>query len=526
MREPHGEAVCINQKMAKFAGTGPTSAFESHTICTFCRCMNKKIKITSTVFFLLILAVFIAFTVINAPVKIIHPDALRFMAIFQQQYEAVTSVSEVPQAIFNGFKSANEYDFHRGRLTNYAAFGLEAMIRSHLPFPFISWLTMAILILNSILFASLVTRDLTSRMTRLQLFYLAVLTLLMNPLFIASYEMQFIYSKYLCVTFMLLFMFFKRPGFRGAALTGAVFSDEIGLAFAMIAVFLIVFNKKYGAVQKVDCKLSGLLTPVVFGIAAAFTVLLLYFCTLQLFFHHIAHYIQHGGFEYYVPFNIVIEKTISYLVRLVRITMGDVGVAFILLLLAFLLITKVQLFRTGNVSQRLRTMPVLLLNKQFQEVSVAIFLALFIVVKMYKGGVDIFYYGYPVYMLFMFVALTLLIKAGYPRLAITVLSAVVLSLMVHIPSGFTLLKNETTSVWMVDKAVSIESFNSAEFAINDLKGKKCTVNFDAITNGQDNNFVGTDYNYGKQYFPLLGIVKVLAWPHKVSRCVLFSPLAS
>lgn len=477
--------------------------------------MSKKII---TVFFMLIIAAFIAFTVKNAPVKIIHPDALRFMDIIQQQYDTVTSVSEVPRAIFHGIKRANEYDYYRGRLTNYVAFGLEAMTRSYLPFTFISWLTMVVLVLNAALCARLVTRDLPSPEIRQPLFFLAVLILLINPLFIASYEMQFIYSKYLCVTFMLLFMFYKRPDFRGAALIGAIFSDEIGVAFTMIAVFFMVFNKKYDTGQNGCLRPSGLLRPVALGIAASIAVLLFYFVVLKLIFHEIPGLIQHGGFGYAVPMEVVIEKSINYLASLASVTLGSFGIAISLLLLVFLLIKKVQLFCSANILQRLRTMPLQLLNKQFQAMSVAIFLALFIVFKMYKGGAGIFYYGYPVYMMLMFAGLSVLIKAAYPKIAIAALSILVVSLTMHLPDGFALLKNEAASVWIIDKSVSMESFNSAEVAINDLRSKNCTAYFDAIHDAQDNNFVGADYNYGEKYFPILGIVKVLAWPHRVNRC--------
>ncbi|MFA6920247.1 MAG: hypothetical protein WC216_00245 [Gallionella sp.] len=474
-------------------------------------------KLTSAIF-VLIISAFIASTIAAAPVKIIHPDALRFMALFQQQYETVTSVRDVPAAIFHGIESSNKYDFYRGRITNYVAFGLEAVTRSYLPFPFISWLTMAVLILNAALCARLVTRDLTSTVSSQSLFFLAMLILLMNPLFIASYEMQFIYSKYLCVTFMLLFMLFKRPGFKGPALIGAVFSDEIGLAFAMIAVFLMVFNKKYDKGQNEYFKLAGLVRPVALGVGAAFTVLLLYFCTLQLFFHHIAHYIQHGGFEYSVPMNIVIGKSISYLSGLASVTVGYFGIAVITILPVFLWIKEIQLFRSSKMSSRLRIVLLQLLNKHFQEMSVAIFLALFIVFKMYRGDAGMFYYGYPVFMLLMFAGLSLLIKVRYQRIAIVVLTILVMSLTVRLADGLALLKNEVAATWIVDKTVSAESFNSAEVAINDLRNKSCTANFDAIHDGQDNNFVGTDFNYGEKYFPILGIVKVLAWPHSISRC--------
>lgn len=218
--------------------------------------------------------------------------------------------------------------------------------------------------------------------------------------------------------------------------------------------------------------------------------------------------------------NIVIERSISYLAGLANVTVGYFGIVLIMILLAFVLIRKIQLIRSSNVSSRLRIMPLQLLNKQFQEISVAIFLALFIVFKMYRGNAGMFYYGYPVFMLLMFAGLSLLIKAKYQRIAIVTMTILLMSLTVRLADGLALLKNEVASVWIVDKSVSMESFNSAEVAINDLRSKNCTANFDAIHDGQDNNFVGTDFNYGEKYYPILGIVKVLAWPHRVARCVI------
>jgi hypothetical protein len=248
--------------------------------------MSKKL----TIFGLLAMIVitFVTITIENAPVKIIHPDALRFMAIYQQQYETVTSVSDIPHAVIHWIKEANEYHWYRGRLTNYAAFGFEALIRSYLPFPFISWLTMAILILNATLLARLVTKDIASTSGKYLLFGLAVLALLMNPIFIASYQMQFIYSKYLCVTFMLLFMLSERPKIRIFALSGAIFSDEIGVAFTMIAVFLMVFNYKYKTVENERLNLPNILKSMVSGTLAAFTVLLLYYTVLKILFQHVS----------------------------------------------------------------------------------------------------------------------------------------------------------------------------------------------------------------------------------------------
>lgn len=474
-------------------------------------------KVTAVIFALIITA-FIALTVNNAPVKIIHPDALRFMAIFQQEYETVKSVSDVPIAIVHGIKRANEYDYYRGRLTNYAAFGAEALTRSDLPFPFISWLTMAIVILNAAMLSSLVTKNLTSPPIKRILFILVGLILVLNPLFIASYEMQFIYSKYLCVTFMLLFMLAERPSLRGVALIGAIFSDEIGVAFAMIAVFLIVFNKKYKAEQIGNFKLSSLLLPVVQGIAATLIVLLIYFGALQIFFHRIPHFIQHGGFGYYVPWRVQVERSIIYLSDLARVTGGAAAIIITLLILAYRGVGKLRQHQLAQVDQGKNSIRLDFANKRFQEMSVAVFLVLFIVYKMYQGGADIFYYGYPVFMLIMFFTLSLLIKVCSPRLVVGAFSVLALSLATNLPDGFSRMKNAVHKEWLADKTVQLDNFNRIEGAINEFVDRDCSLTFVEINNGQDNNFVGSDYAYSEKYFPILGIIRVLAWPHKLERC--------
>jgi hypothetical protein len=471
--------------------------------------MSRK---PTTIFFVLIIAAFIALTVKSAPVKIIHPDALRFMAIFQQQYDAITSFSDVPRAVFRGISRANAYDDYRGRLTTYVAFGVEALMRSHMPFPFISWLTMVVLIFNATLLSRLVTRDLASPSVRLLLFFLAILILLMNALFIASYEMQFIYAKYLCVTFMLLFMLLDRSAYKGAALIGAIFSDEIGVAFAMVAIFLIVFNNKYRVENIKNVTPASILKPVVLSAAAAFTILLLYFGTLKLFFHHISDLIQNGGFSFHVPMEVIIKNSINYLSILARVSGGAVGITILLLLFAFRWIGKLRQFRYSHVFQQEWTMPLSLTNKQFQEIIVAIFLALFIEFKMYRGTTSIFYYGYPISMLIMFVVLSLLIEVASARFAVGAFMVMGFSLALHVQNGFDFMEKVVHKEWLADKTVQLKDFDLIEAAINETIHSNCSLAFSALNNDQD-IFAVSD-TYGEKYFPTLGIVKILAWPHK------------
>jgi hypothetical protein len=140
------------------------------------------------------------------PVRVIHPDAVHFMNIIQEQYEKINTINDFPIAIYTAFRNCDNYDWNRGRLTNYFAFGIEALVRGWLPLPFISWITMLILLLNAVLLGKLIIKEIKPQTTRVSIFCLVVLFVVLNPSFVYSYETQFIYPKYLCITFILLFM--------------------------------------------------------------------------------------------------------------------------------------------------------------------------------------------------------------------------------------------------------------------------------------------------------------------------------
>ena len=483
-------------------------------------------KLTAAIF-ALIIGAFIVITVNSAPVKIIHPDSLRFMAIFQQQYDTVESVSDVPRAIFQGIKNSNEYDFYRGRITNYVAFGLEALTRSYLPLPFISWLTMAIVILNGILLARLVTKEMQVTVASSLLFILSVLALLINPIVMASYEMQFIFSKYLCITFIFLFLHSDKPQFKVASLIGAMFSDEIGIAFAMLAMFLMVFNVKVKAFEANHLDLKSVIKSIGSSVMAALAVLLLYFAILKALFGHISRLILNGGFT---PNDAsvlsTLDASIISLLNVMDIAVGKTGIAIFVLVICFAIYKKIKESRHSELFIQTQPLPwkLYLANKRVQEISVAIFMVMFITYKMYRGKVDVVYYSYPVYMLIMFVMLSLLMKTLPQKFAVSAMSIIVLALILHAPAGNAIIKKEASSVWIVDNTVSLESFRAVEHTINELNQNNCISEFDVINNAQDNNFYGNVYNYGEKYFPALGIVKVLAWPHKIQRCALSHPL--
>lgn len=203
------------------------------------------------------------------------------------------------------------------------------------------------------------------------------------------------------------------------------------------------------------------------------------------------------------------------------VAIGSIGIAIFVLIACSWLYKNMKNIGLPNLQKQFWAKPfrLFLINKQIQEISVAVFMVIFITWVMYRGEVSLFYYSYPVYMLIMFVLLSLLMKAVSQRLAVIALTAFTLSLIVHLPNGFTLIRNEASLVWITDESVSLESFDTVELAVNEIKYEDCTSKLDAMNNKQDNVFVVSN-TYGEKYFPSIGIVKVLAWPHKINRCSL------
>ena len=468
------------------------------------------------VFITLLIVMFVTFTLINAPVKIIHPDALRFMGIFQVNFDGVSAFKEAPMAFINAVSDANNYDLHRGRITNYVSFGLEALSRKLFPFPFVSFLIMAILMINANLLARLVTKDSISANYKPTIYSLVVAILIFNPLFIAGYEMQFLHAKFLCVTFMLLFMLIKKNELKTLALLGAMFSDEIGLVFAMMAVFIVFLNKKFKHIETSNFTTRSVLAVISFGLLATLGVLISYFVILGIIFGQLPHIIAHGVIER-APLHLIISKSTNYLLSLSVISLGKVGTLLILSSLIFVLFNKSILIKkseTSLISIKFRSLG----NYFIQKIIAASFLAFFIVFVMYKGETSIFYYGYPVYMLFMFAILMLLISFENPRFIISLFFVLALLLAVRLPEDLSMLREEAESVWITDKGVTLDSFKEVENIIKKVRSGVCIENFNKIKNGQDNNVNGMDYSYSKKYFPIKGIVKVLAWPNLVKGC--------
>lgn len=497
---------------------------------------QKSIKRTSNILKICLLflsiIIFIYITLSYTPVKIIHIDALHFMSIFQEEYETAKSFTEIPATFLRGIEKSNDYDWGRGRITNYIAFGIEALSRNILPFPFISWLTMAIVLLNTSLLAYLVTKSVEDLSKRVSLFSLTMLLIVINPLVQYSYQLQFIYPKYLCITFLLLFFISKKMPFRLLFLMCAILSDEIGLIAAMLIIFItsVAYCMEYRGIKKTgqSIVISGntakLFKSFLYGLIASFMVLLLYYLTIIAIFgtYGILSKAEHSIIS--LTNMSVIYASAKYIFKTANTILGGnfIVTILILFLCGYLLLKNIHKIMQAFSFREARSWnPVIsqLFSTHLIHYFATAFLLLFIVFVMYNGapnGLPLFaYYAYPVAMLLTFLLISLLVRNLSYKHAVALIILLAFLAITKVPNTINSMENlPDLTLGFRSTSISQQDFNKLETAINELKQQNRSPVFEEINNHQELNFSG-GYLYTKNYFPVSGMVRVLIWPKKI-----------
>ena len=493
---------------------------------------------------LLVIIVYISATLLWSQTKVIHPDALKFTKIFQDQYVTITSIGDAPRAIWSALNNCNQYDLNRGRLTNCAAFGLETLIRGYLPFPFISWMTMLVLLINAFLLARLITRQVKPLSKRMTLFCLATLVIILNPMFITSYEMQFIYSKYLCVTFALLFMLSSNRPLKIFFFACAMFSDEIGVLFCMVVAFQVAYNlpNKHG--QSVDNAGENMVfvrarDSLILGVCASFSVLLLYYGVLAFAFGTVPTLITGnllgGNPVSFFGSSLWLLRSVGYGFGLCRLWPSNIGVhnlstcqvnifgtVFLLMVLLYALlasrgriISALKWFRKVVAQRSLWRLHRVISTPDFQLYGSAVFLALFINYGMIRGSMaDYGYYPYPILMLVTFLFLSLLFRLLRGRIASIVLVVLISSLALQLPRTLDSIGLRVKMEYLPNGAISAKDFDQIDRAVMKLRRDGLSTTFEQVNNHQELEFNCCN-TYTREYFPATGMIKVLIWPRKL-----------
>lgn len=494
--------------------------------------INRARNILKFCLLFLCITTFIYITLIYTPVKIIHIDALHFMNIFQEEYETAKSFTEIPAAFLRGIEKSNDYDWGRGRITNYIAFGIEAFSRNLLPFPFISWLTMVIVLLNATLLAYYVTKSVEDLSKRVSLFSMTMMLIVLNPQFQYSYQLQFIYTKYLCLTFLLFFLVSKKLSFQLFFLMCSIFSDEIGLIAAMLIVFIMTVAYGWGH-QGIDK--TGQLIVIcwdtakyvkffIYGLIASIMVLLFYYMTIIAVFgsYGILTMAENRIIKSTNPF--VIYESTKYIFKIANTVIGGNFIVTITFLFICVYILLKNIRKTvGNISIKVTQSWTHAIYQLFSTHLVhylaAAFMLWFIVFVMYNGapnGLPLFsYYGYPVAMLLTFLLISFLVRNLSYRHTAALIIFILILMIIKVPKTINSLKYfPDLELGFRTTSITQQDFNKLETAIKEFRKDNRSPVFDEINNHQEINYSG-GYLYSNSYFPVSGMMRILIWPKKI-----------
>lgn len=161
-----------------------------------------------------------------------HPDALIFTHLTQAALGKATSWSDLPGVVVEALRDCSRCDWNRGRITGYLLFLLGGVVRPHLGTGFLDPAALVLMSFNAWL-AALVFQKLSFRRQPATEAFLAAL-LIFSPFCLVAVQVQFIYAKYLCTTFMLAALLVASFPAKITWLAAGVLSDEIGLLFGMI----------------------------------------------------------------------------------------------------------------------------------------------------------------------------------------------------------------------------------------------------------------------------------------------------
>jgi hypothetical protein len=465
------------------------------------------------------------------------------MNIIQEQYEKINTINDFPIAIYTAFRNCDNYDWNRGRLTNYFAFGIEALVRGWLPLPFISWITMLILLLNAVLLGKLIIKEIKPQTTRVSIFCLVVLFVVLNPSFVYSYETQFIYPKYLCITFILLFMLTGNMLLKGLLILCLIFADEIGLIFGMVIIFLstIHYFPYCCGEAYIQGSVSSKIKQITAGIFASIALLFVYFGILGFVFKLVPSIIHRNIVHFDRNVLQILSVSSAYLFKIVCSTFGmcslevnplspttsTSNVNWWLVVVAgfifvFVLLRAKRLPPDSPIGKRKRFADIFSTtfsqswNISLQIYGSATLVLVFIIYIMYRGSVsDYTYYTYPISMIVSFLFLSFLVKKLPHHYICMSLSLIIIFLCIQFPKNLNEIGRRIQLEYFLDKTVTSEKFAGIDTAIKEIRLSGNKTIYNSINNQQEIDYIGGHYQYGSNYFPVAGIVRVLVWPKKV-----------
>jgi len=514
----------------------------------------------STAFVLLIISLF--FIIIPLfEFQAFSPDSIRFIHFWQNSFSSAYSdiedntykLSIFASNIYDALHASNYYDLGRGRLIIYLMYGIENILLYSFNVLPINFLIIAIIIINSHGASLLISRNVSD--FKFYIYALSFLLIAINAISLSPTMYFALYSKYVCLTFIVYFFIFRHSFLKILMLFLAFFTDEIGMLLSLIICFFYILRYRLLRLNSktIDTKFllkniffSGLMCLMLF--ASFFLIILLAFDATPLQF---VKYAARGTLWLLDPENLL-NKLIQVAWTFEILILGFsnesnffltiFGFLILIILLFFIKIKFKEIklfFSTNELSKHL-------INFQSNhKQSLLIFWVLATILLLIVLPSSPFRYQTYSYPIMLSLAIILLLSVSIWLKPVRFLQILVLIGVIHmtmIPGMINNINTSNQKHLLNDSSVSAQDINNLNSAINEIRINQNYETFHNLDNSQEIDFSGMWYysleehyrfpyetdNFGNcieknnhfgncidtnNYYPIYGSARVLAWPH-------------
>lgn len=446
----------------------------------------------------------------QSPRGFFHLDALCFTRLCQSGLQGVKSWQDFPAALGKTIQDCSLYDWNRGRITSYLLTMLGSITRPYLQTGFFDPVALGIMALNAWLAVAVMRKNSPKGRNITEVFTAALFCF--SPFTLFAIQFQFIYSKYICTTFVLGALLASSFPAKIVCMVVGIFSDEIGLLFGMIYGGVLLAEKLRIANMKPFFR--NVARFVCVGVWALFLWSFYHAC-LQIFFGRLPKLMRKSKFlpgweqisdTFFYPFKTILWGWGTILLHPADSGVGassPAGLPWPVWIAPLLLIGVVCLFFC------LRPLPVAGIPWENLRDSTCLLGTLGVVnFVFYKGQVgDLGYYGYP---LFVGLTLVLILFLNYrmPRVAVACSALLALTTFLSVPVAMQGIRLRIGQE-LLKGSIQIERVADLEKLI--LETGHDGPLPEIFISGQEIVATGF-YSFSEKYFPIKGIARIFLWP--------------
>ena len=484
--------------------------------------------------------------------QIYSPDSIRFLHFWQNSFLLGTTDASFLKNIYDALIASNHYDLGRGRLVMYLLYGMENILFycfSNIPQNF---LLIFIICLNSHAVSLLVSRNISD--SRFYVYFLSFLIVAINAISLSPTMYFALYSKYICLTFILYFFVFERSFLKILMLLLAIFTDEAGMLLALLICFIYICQHLLNKYDSKSINFSILTKNIILSGFICLMLMALYFLIIFLAFDstpiQFAKYSARGtlllfDYENLIDRIIKLAWTIEVLIlgfsfeNRVFLALLGLSITIGLLMIIKILFKKISsMLRDGVFWNNLY-----ILDFSTKQAVLIFWLLTSFILFIIMPSAPFAYqtYSYPL-MLSLSVALLLSLSIYLEtRTFMRALALISITHLLTMPGSFKNI-NESNEKHFARDGVSIKNILNLQNSIDAIRTKQDYELFHKINNMQEIDFTGMWYfslknhfrfqlefddsgnciekknTFGNclkedNYYPIYGTVRVASWPY-------------